>query len=152
MVWPKSSPGLGFRRPRPDPGYLCYDRLHSACPQTSGQGLGLEVFELPVAACHGVRKRRDRVARSVIANDRDGATSGYWGWPPASGSNRPNSGTQDSRLGTALHALRRYSARTAAPAWLEIGMPCQNNEHGGESRMEWFATLLRQADIADSIQ
>jgi len=26
----------------------------------------------------GVRKRRDKVARSVIANDRDGATSGGW--------------------------------------------------------------------------
>jgi hypothetical protein len=29
---------------------------------------------------------------------------------------------------------------------------CQNNERGGKTRMEWFATLLRQADIADSMR
>src|SRR5215472_10964178 len=29
---------------------------------------------------------------------------------------------------------------------------CQNNERGGKTRMEWFATPLRQADIADSMR
>jgi hypothetical protein len=42
---------------------------------------------------------------------------------------------------------------TAPPAWLDIDMRhCQNNERGGKSRMEWFATLLRQADIVDSMR
>jgi hypothetical protein len=42
---------------------------------------------------------------------------------------------------------------TAPPAWLEIDMRHgQNNERGGKSRMEWFATLLRQAAIADSMR
>jgi hypothetical protein len=29
---------------------------------------------------------------------------------------------------------------------------CQNNERGGKSRVEGFATLLRQVDIADSMR
>src|SRR5208282_2348236 len=36
-----------------------------------------------------VRKRRDKVARSIIANDRDGATSGRWDGRQLTGSNRP---------------------------------------------------------------
>jgi len=43
----------GFRKPRRDPGHLRYHRVHPVCPQAAGQGLGREVFELPVAACHG---------------------------------------------------------------------------------------------------
>src|SRR5271156_6072455 len=34
----------GFRKPRRDPGHLRYDRVHPACPQAVGQGLGREVF------------------------------------------------------------------------------------------------------------
>jgi len=44
----------------------------------AGQGLGREVFELRVAACHGGLQTEGQGRRSVIANDRDDTTSGRW--------------------------------------------------------------------------
>jgi hypothetical protein len=96
------------------------------------QGLGRELFELPVAACHGVRKWRDKVPRSVIANDRDGTTSGRWDGRQLTGQIDPTRALRVRAWERLFMPLRRYSARTAAPAWLEIGMPCQNNERGGQ--------------------
>ena len=85
LVRQKSSPGQGLRKPRRDPGHLRNHRLHPACCKAAGQGLGREV-KLPVAACHwGGCKRRDKVARYVITNDRDATMSGRWDGPELTG-------------------------------------------------------------------
>ena len=60
----------------------------------------------------GVCKRRDKVARSVIANDRDGATSGRWDGRQLTGQIDP-ARPLGFALGTALHAPFRSLARAS---------------------------------------